>query len=198
MKKNLNRLIVKGGVLSPGELKYICETAEMLGLETISFGSRQDVVFSKQVSEENIKKSLEISDEVFESILTNYHAIPANDLEKAFVELLAKEAALVSAHRHAGGFRDLFANGGKKTLAEGKDLTSIKYIIGTGGALTRLPNRVEILESIARSNIGDKLLPNTEAKILIDNDYIMASLGVLSKENKKAALLLLKKSLRIK
>lgn len=150
------------------------------------------------IGEENIKKSLEISDEVFENILNNYHAIPANDLEKAFVELLAKEATLVSAHRHAGGFRDLFANGGKKTLAEGKDLTSIKYIIGTGGALTRLPNRVEILESIARSNKGDKLLPNTEARILIDNDYIMASLGVLSKENQKAALLLLKKSLRIK
>ena len=56
MKKNLNRLIIKGGVLSPGELKYICETAETLGLKTISFGSRQDVVFSKQVGEEDIKK----------------------------------------------------------------------------------------------------------------------------------------------
>jgi rubredoxin len=56
MKKNLNRLIIKGGVLSPGELKYICETAETLGLTTISFGSRQDVVFSKRVGEEDIKK----------------------------------------------------------------------------------------------------------------------------------------------
>jgi rubredoxin len=56
MKKNLNRLIVKGGVLSPGELKYICETADALGLKNISFGSRQDVVFSKRVGEEDIKK----------------------------------------------------------------------------------------------------------------------------------------------
>tara|TARA_R110002049_G_scaffold309212_2_gene518728 strand:- start:11291 stop:12721 length:1431 start_codon:yes stop_codon:yes gene_type:complete len=56
MKKNLNRLIVKGGVLSPGELKYICETSETLGLETISFGSRQDVVLSKQVGQEAIEK----------------------------------------------------------------------------------------------------------------------------------------------
>ncbi len=46
-------------------------------------------------------------------------------------------------------------------------------------------------------NKGNKLLPPTDAKILIDNDYIMASLGVLSKENKEAALYLLKKSLDI-
>jgi hypothetical protein len=32
---------------------------------------------------------------------------------------------------------------------------------------------------------------------LIDNDYIMASLGVLSKEYREAALILLKKSLKI-
>ena len=28
----LNRLLINGGVLSPGELKYICEAAEDLGL----------------------------------------------------------------------------------------------------------------------------------------------------------------------
>ncbi len=60
-----------------------------------------------------------------------------------------------------------------------------------------MPNRIDILNEIAKSNKGDKLLPNTDAKILIDNDYIMASLGVLSKEYKKAALILLKKSLKI-
>ena len=85
----------------------------------------------------------------------------------------------------------------KKTLAVGKDLTGIRWIIGTGGALTRLPNRVEILKKISLSNKGDKLLPNKEAKILIDNDYIMASLGVLSKYNKDSAIRLLKKSLKI-
>ncbi len=86
---------------------------------------------------------------------------------------------------------------GKKTYAEGKDLTDVKFIIGTGGALTRLPNRLELLKQVARCNNGMKLLPTTEAEILIDNDYIMASLGVLSKENDEAALYLLKKSLNI-
>ena len=73
----------------------------------------------------------------------------------------------------------------------------MKYIIGTGGALTRLPNRVEILRRIALSNKGNELLPTKEAEILIDNNYIMASLGVLSKKYPDAAIKILKESLKI-
>ena len=45
------RLRVNGGVLSPGELKYICEAAEALGLDAISFGSRQDIIFPEEIDE---------------------------------------------------------------------------------------------------------------------------------------------------
>jgi len=40
-----SRVIVKGGVLSPGELKAILEVAEGLNLKTVAFGSRQDILF---------------------------------------------------------------------------------------------------------------------------------------------------------
>ncbi|AWG21875.1 rubredoxin [Flavobacterium faecale] len=43
----LTRLIVKGGVLSPSELKEIANMALEQGLDTISFGSRQDIIFPK-------------------------------------------------------------------------------------------------------------------------------------------------------
>ncbi|WP_242205727.1 rubredoxin [Aestuariivivens insulae] len=45
------RLMISGGVLSPGELKYICEAAEGLGLDAISFGSRQDIIFPEKIDE---------------------------------------------------------------------------------------------------------------------------------------------------
>lgn len=133
--------------------------------------------------------------EKINDLIENHPPIPTTDDERTFVTRLALEAVLRAAHRHAGGFRSLYGGEGKKVLAEGKDLTSIKTIIGTGGALTRLPDRVKILEAIAPSNKGEKLLPTEEAKVLIDNDYIMASLGVLSKEYPESALYLLKKSL---
>mgnify|MGYP000963968483 FL=1 len=93
--------------------------------------------------------------------------------------------------------RYLYGASGKKTVAEGKDLTAIKYIIGTGGALTRLPNKVKILEKVCTHGKGLELYPTVAAKILIDEDYIFSSLGVLSKKYPEDALLLMKKSLRI-
>ncbi len=57
MKEELARVIIKGGVLSPAELKNIAETAESLGLSTISFGSRQDIVFPETI---DVKKLNEI------------------------------------------------------------------------------------------------------------------------------------------
>lgn len=45
------RLKISGGVLSPGELKYICDAAERLGLDAISFGSRQDIIFPEKIDE---------------------------------------------------------------------------------------------------------------------------------------------------
>lgn len=43
--------MIHGGVLSPGELKYICQSAEGLGLGAISFGSRQDIIFPEEIDE---------------------------------------------------------------------------------------------------------------------------------------------------
>ena len=146
---------------------------------------------------EKLTQDLDLSEDQMHKLIEEHVPIPFTDLQLKFVERMTKEAVLLSADRHAGGFRDLFGGSGKKTMAEGKDLTSVKYIVGTGGALTRLPNRVAIMKSIAYSNRGNKLLPNTEAQILVDNDYIMASLGVLSKEYPEAALKLMKKSLKI-
>jgi uncharacterized protein (TIGR01319 family) len=140
-----------------------------------------------------LREELNIGEKELEELLINFPPIPKTPLEIKLVEILTEKAVILSIHRHAGGYKHLFGET-KKTLAEGKDLTSVKWIIGTGGALTRLPNRVNILEQISIS----KLLPRKEAKILIDNDYIMASLGVLSKYNKKAALKLLEKSLNLR
>lgn len=53
---NLSRHIVNGGVLSPAELKYICESAESLGFKSISFGSRQDILFSKIIDTSRLKE----------------------------------------------------------------------------------------------------------------------------------------------
>ncbi len=141
---------------------------------------------------------LNIDSEELNNLVENHKPIPISDIEKKYIEELTLEAVITAVKRHAGKLRDLYGPSGKKTIAEGKDLTNIRYIVGTGGALTRLPNRLEIMKSIALSNKGNELLPNKEAEILVDNNYIMASLGVLSEKYPEAAIKLLKNSLKIK
>ncbi|WIV11223.1 GlmL-related ornithine degradation protein [Proteiniborus sp. MB09-C3] len=146
---------------------------------------------------DDLAYKLNIGTEELAMLVKSHKPIPASDIEKRFIEELTLEAVITAVKRHAGKFRYLYGPNGKKTIAEGKDLTNIRYIVGTGGALTRLPNRVEIMKRIASSNKGNELLPNKEAQILVDNNYIMASLGVLSEKYPEAATKLLKNSLGI-
>lgn len=143
---------------------------------------------------EDIGKKLNISENELNTLIENHKPIPEDDLSKKFVEILTEYATITAVGRHAGHLKHLYGPGGKKTVAEGKDLTQVKYIIGTGGALTRLPRRIDILKSVAKSNKGTELFPNEEAKILIDNDYIMASIGVMSKKYPEEAVTLMEKS----
>lgn len=148
------------------------------------------------VGKEVLAKDLEITMEELDNLISNHKPIPENDLEKSFVEKLALHATITAVRRHGGQLKHLYGPSGKKTIAEGKDLTQVKYIIGTGGALTRLPNRKDILRQIPLSNKGNELFPNKEANILIDNHYIMASLGVMSKKYPKEALKLMTNSIK--
>lgn len=149
------------------------------------------------IGEEKLAEELSGLD--IKQIMETYKAIPKTPEEVRFVERLTKEAVLRAVERHAGKIRYVYGPSGRTTLAEGKDLTQVKYIVGTGGALTRLPHREEIMKAITESNTtGLNLYPGQHAKVLVDNDYIMASLGVLSKRYKDSAIKLMEKSLEMK
>ncbi|MDD3751347.1 MAG: GlmL-related ornithine degradation protein [Tissierellia bacterium] len=147
----------------------------------------------EKIGMDNLKKEFPDAEE----LLKNYKAIPVTDREKQFVERLTKEAVLTSLERHAGSLRYFYTASGKKTVAEGKDLTAIQYIIGTGGSLTRLSGNKLILESVKTQVKERELYPTEAARVLIDEDYILSSLGVLSKSYLNDALYLMKKSLRM-
>lgn len=128
--------------------------------------------------------------------LTHPQAVPEAEAEKRLVERLTLEAAVISVRRHAGTTRNLYGeSSGRKVVAEGKDLTEVRYIIGTGGALTRLPGGTRILSAISGYGKGTQLFPGKEAEVLLDRDYIMASLGVLSLRYRESSLVLLRSSL---
>lgn len=152
----------------------------------------------ESMGEEKLREKCEKAGIDPDKALESYVAIPKNDEERKLVEILTEEAVMKAMERHAGQIRYVYGPSGRSSVAEGKDLTQVKYIVGTGGALTRLPHRVEIMKKIAgHDETGMRLFPTSHAEILVDNDYIMASLGVLSKEHREGAKKLLEQSLGI-
>ncbi|MBF9015813.1 glutamate mutase L [Oceanispirochaeta sp. M2] len=123
-----------------------------------------------------------IEEEKLGAAVTALKAVPETDIERLLVRELTYTALKTGLHRHAGKYRDSFASGGKKTVAMGRDLTALKYAVGTGGALTRLGVGAELIEEVFATGQKYDLLPPALPKILIDSKYIMASLGVLSTE----------------
>ncbi len=130
-------------------------------------------------------------------LLETVGLIPETAEEVRLMEELTFVAARTALLRHAGVWRDLYGPSGRTRVVEGKDLTAVKTVIGTGGALTRLPGGRDILCRILSENSGNSLTPPGDAGVLIDTDYSMACLGAMSAEFPEAALTLLKSSLRI-
>jgi uncharacterized protein (TIGR01319 family) len=157
----------------------------------VNMGNIVDLIGEKKLREE-------LSDFNIDAVMESYKAIPSSPDEIRFVERLTREAVIRAVERHAGRIRYIYGPSGRSTVAEGKDLTQVKYIVGTGGALTRLPSRAGIIKEIVRHDeTGLLLFPGDHAEVLIDNDYIMASLGVLSLMYKDAAIKLLERSLNL-
>jgi rubredoxin len=74
----LTRLIVKGGVISPGELRDIVTMGLEQGLENFSFGSRQDIIFTKGF------KNLE-NEETTKHLIISPNEISGNNIVSSYV-----------------------------------------------------------------------------------------------------------------
>ncbi len=136
----------------------------------------------KLTDKKRLSEKTGIEENKLKASVTALNAVPQSELDRKIIQELAYTTLKIALHRHAGKYRDSFASGAKKTVAQGRDLTALSYIIGTGGVLTRLGVGLELLQEVFSNGHKYDLLPSVMPKILIDKTYIMASLGVLSSE----------------
>jgi len=149
----------------------------------------------EQIGEEKLGAELGVD---VAAVLRDYRPIPQSAKQLRLTTRLCEEAGLTAIARHAGRLRYYYTPQGRAAAAEGKDLTQVKTLVGTGGALTRLPERERILRRLADCNAGGAMLyPKPGGmRIAFDEEYVMASLGVLAKTRPDAAKALLQKTLR--
>lgn len=115
-----------------------------------------------------------------EAVLDHLEVIPREDKQVRLVSYLRDLACKVAFRRHVGVIKYLYGPQGRIMVASGKDLSSVRTIIGTGGPLTQLPGGKQALKELVGQGNGRELYPKA-AKVLLDRDYIMASCGILSK-----------------
>ena len=152
---------------------------------------------ARQVGMEQLGKE---TDTDVEAVFEHYQPIPDTPEQLRLTEALTWHAASLALERHCGKYRYTYGSSGRVTYADGKDLTKIRYLVATGGALTRLPGRHAIMERLREINRGGKLLyPKADQiSLLEDSWYCMASLGVLSHQFPEAAAHLLQKDLSLR
>ncbi|MBN1192174.1 MAG: glutamate mutase L [Coriobacteriia bacterium] len=122
-------------------------------------------------------------------------AVPTASEEIAAAVSLARTAARVAVERHAGRLVHLYTPKGRQTVAHGRDLTACRLVIGTGGALTRLPGGKGMLEAVRASAAGgERLLPPSDAEVALDSHYVFVCCGALASHFAPEAVVALMRS----
>ncbi|HYN41602.1 MAG TPA: glutamate mutase L [Thermoanaerobaculia bacterium] len=128
----------------------------------------------------NARHVVELSgDTAAEAHLEDLAALPATERERALTRWLCEKAVAIGARRHAGVVSDLYTPTGRRQVVKGKDLTAVKWVVATGGALTKVDGAAECLRAVC-TGAGRHLLPDPSATILVDADYRFSALGTLA------------------
>lgn len=98
--------------------------------------------------------------------------------------------------RHVGTMEEVYTPMGRIYNQTGKDLSVVNTVIGTGGVLVNSKNPKVILNKVeANVNTLYELRPK-QPTYLLDKDYILASMGLLSTIDPVLALKIMKKHLK--
>ncbi len=117
--------------------------------------------------------------------------------EKEFLAYLTRLAVRAALLRHVGQQKRILIASGEKEVIQGKDLTQIKWIIGTGGGLARLPHGLDALRSMFDAAPEGLLLPQGEVKFAIDRGYVLAGAGLIARQTPELAVKIMKDSLKV-
>lgn len=123
----------------------------------------------------------------------NIEFVPQNEEEILFDEALAKVATKHAMNRHSGTIEVVYTPFGDVYNLYGKDLSQVKYLIGTGGVITHSLNPQDILNKGLFDSNNPLVLNPINPQIMIDKNYILSAMGLLSYELPTVAVRIMKK-----
>jgi uncharacterized protein (TIGR01319 family) len=122
--------------------------------------------------------------------------LPATREEAAFDEALAWAAVRIAVERHAGSTRVMQTVQGPVVVQNGKDLSAVKTVIGTGGPLAHGATPASVLDAARADPARPMSLRPMVPRLLVDRDYMLYAAGLLAGVEPGAALALALDSLK--
>ena len=117
--------------------------------------------------------------------------VPDTAEEQAIDRGMARSALEQSVARHVGTLRELYLPTGHCFIQEGKDLTRVGHLIGTGGIFSHTTRVREILMAALFSDAEPLLLKPRAPRLWVDRRYILWAMGLLAEVSPGAALRLM-------
>ena len=111
------------------------------------------------------------------------------DIDTIFAGICSDKAI----SRHVGIMEEVYTPMGILYNQTGKDLSQVAYVIGTGGVLIHNDNPVKALKTVMANRAHMLELRPVNPKFMLDKDYLLASMGLLSSIDPLLALKIMKK-----
>lgn len=121
--------------------------------------------------------------------------VPQNEREEQFDTALGRMAIELSVKRHVGTMEVVYTPFGATHVQHGKDLTQLPVVIGTGGVLLHHAEPREILHGALFDPAEPMVLKPQIPAFYLDQEYILAAMGLLREVAPLAALRIMKKYL---
>ncbi len=115
-------------------------------------------------------------------------ALPATLEEQAAEQALAGAAIRIAMKRHAGSTTVVQTAAGPVVVQEGKDLTGIGALVGTGGALAHARDPAAILSAALADPDEPTSLRPVSPVLYIDDGYMLYAVGLLAEVEPEVAL----------
>jgi uncharacterized protein (TIGR01319 family) len=114
--------------------------------------------------------------------------LPAGDEEQRLDLALARAAVRIAVRRHCGSVETVYTVNGPATVQQGKDLSNVQTVIGTGGALVHGRNPHAVLATTLADAAEPLSLRPRAPRLLVDRDYLLYACGLLGAVEPEAAL----------
>lgn len=130
-----------------------------------------------------------------EKVGSNPDILCSDDISRSVDDAMAYTAVDLAVERHVGKIDVIYTPFGASYIQTGKDLTEVKYVIGTGGVIVFHPDPGLIMKGTLFDQARPAVLKPIHPQLLIDRQYIMAGLGLLAEVDPVASLRIMKKYL---